>query len=208
MSTRNPLKRRKETEPISPPDLTAIMDWTYANRPVPQNLRDGAMYLLMADGGLRISEVIAVNFADVARGDHLLNAITLRAEDCKYGSGRTVPLSGRLAKTLYAYINSNRTDWTHGDQPLFATQWPPKQRMRPRPIQKGLAVAAKHACGRHYHPHQLRHHAATELLKVADIRLVQKLLGHRSISTTAIYTHPTTDQLIKAMAMIGKDSTP
>jgi len=196
-------KRRPETEPITPPHLTILLDWVQRSRSAPQADRDIAMYLSMADAGLRIAEVAALRLHDIMSGDRLNGTITIRPETAKYGSGRNVPITGRLQKAIYVYLNNAAGRWESGNDYVYTCHWPPTKPMTHRAIQKGLERACKSAGLPHYHPHQLRHHAATELLKQADIRIVQKFLGHRSISTTSIYTHPTTDDLRIAINKLG-----
>lgn len=201
---RNPLKRKAETEPISPSDLTTLLEFVYLIRKSPIAERDASIYLLMADAGLRIAEVCGLRLHDVQAGDRLNHSVVVRPETAKYGSGRTIPLSSRLATNLRNYLVQDPVTFTSGDNPLFSTGWPAAKPMTPRAIQKSLERNCKGAGIKHYHPHQLRHHAATELLKASDIRVVQKFLGHRSISTTQIYTHPTIDDLQAAINRIGK----
>lgn len=203
MTKNHPFNRPKEKEPISPADLTKLLDYIKTYRTPPQADRDIALYLILADAGLRISELCSLKIHDVRTGDLTNHAITVRPETAKYGSGRTVPMSSRVAAALAKYLSCPFTRWLEADDPLFATQWPPLRPMSPRTIQLGLQRACKSAGIPHHHPHQFRHHAATELLKHADIRIVQKFLGHRNISTTSIYTHPTIDDLANAVKKMG-----
>jgi len=137
-----------------------------------KRLRNVLAYLLMLDGG------------------HPCRTLTLRGPISLKGSSREVPVSARLSRALERYT----TD------PLLIADWPLTQKMitnkpqgRPlttRTIERIITAAAEKAIGRPVHPHVLRHTFATKLMRKTDIRTVQDLLGHKHISSTQIYTHP------------------
>lgn len=154
-------------------------------------LRDRAILELLFSTGLRISELCSLSrYIDTSRGE-----ITIRG---KGGKLRIVFISERAEKALAAYLKK-RGDT---DEALFISlskSTKPKVlgRIIPRTIQRLVRTYAKKSgiLGK-ITPHQLRHQFATDLLmNGADLRSVQELLGHASISTTQVYTHLTNKEL-------------
>ncbi|MBI4160573.1 MAG: tyrosine-type recombinase/integrase [Candidatus Yanofskybacteria bacterium] len=159
------------------------------------DLRDRAMLETLFSTGLRVSELCSLDREgiDLKRGE-----FPVRGKGSKI---RLVFLSDSAKAALTTYLNK-RTD---ADESLFI-RIPKKEsfekydklRLTPRSIQriiKKYAVAAG-IIGKSVSPHSLRHSFATDLLRSgADIRSVQSLLGHSSVTTTQIYTHVTDKQL-------------
>ncbi|MBX4211805.1 MAG: tyrosine-type recombinase/integrase [Candidatus Yanofskybacteria bacterium] len=157
-------------------------------------LRDRAILSSLFSTGMRVSELCALdrNKIDVNRGE-----ISIRG---KGGKVRLVFLSDETKTHLADYIDK-RSDV---DEALFIRI--PRSgfnkvsnlRLTPRSVQR---IVKKHATkagimGKDVSPHKLRHSFATDLLRNgADIRSVQALLGHSSVTTTQIYTHVTDKQL-------------
>ncbi len=159
------------------------------------NLRDKALLETLFSTGLRVSELCSLNRdeIDVGRGEFSVRG--------KGGKIRVVFLSDEAGKSIN-YFLEKRTD---ADPALFirvprnnAFSKFENLRLTPRSIQriiKKYAIAAG-IVGRLVTPHSIRHTFATNLLRNgADIRSVQALLGHSSITTTQIYTHITDKQL-------------
>lgn len=165
----------------------------------PLGLRDRAMLELLYATGLRASELVALKTTDVvpARGD-VPGYVTVIGKGNK---ARIVPFGDVAAAALDAWTNQGRPRVLGGgtrspESPwLFATArgramtrqrfW---QIVRVRGEQAGIP--------RHFSPHVLRHSFATHLLeRGADLRSLQQMLGHASISTTQIYTHVTEERL-------------
>ena len=159
------------------------------------DLRDKAILETLFSTGLRISELCSLN-----QGEINLN----RGEFSVRGKGsklRVVFLSDGAKESLKTYIK-NRKD----SDPALFIRIPPNEkyeryenlRLTPRSIQR---IIKKHAIkagiiGKKVSPHSLRHTFATDLLRNgADIRSVQAMLGHSSVTTTQIYTHVTDKQL-------------
>lgn len=154
-------------------------------------LRDRALLELLFSTGLRVSELCSLSrYHDFDRGE-----ITVRGKGSKL---RVVFISTRAADAIKAYLKK-RGD---AEERLFlsyskAKNPKPLGPIIPRTVQRLVQFYAKKAgiLGK-VTPHQLRHQFATDLLmNGADLRSVQELLGHASISTTQVYTHLTNKQL-------------
>jgi integrase/recombinase XerD len=157
----------------------------------PQQLRNKAMLELLYATGARISELVALNVDDLADGD----VVRLFG---KGGKQRIVPVGSYARAAIAAYLVRVR--------PVFAarTRDPAAlflgirgQRMSRQNVWLVIRAAAEKAnLGIDISPHTFRHSFATHLLQGgADVRVVQELLGHASVSTTQIYTLVTADTL-------------
>lgn len=152
-------------------------------------LRDQALIHLMLASGLRASEVVALTLQDIDVNNRIMRI---------FGKGqkeRLVPFSEQARSDLQAYVKELRPK-------LLAKNKIPRPtgvvflNAQGKPLTtRGLEYilkAVEKKIGAYYdlHPHLLRHSFATDLLsKGADLRVIQELLGHESISTTQIYTH-------------------
>jgi len=157
-------------------------------------LRDRALLTTLFSTGMRVSELCSLDRGkiDIKRGE-----VTVRGKGSKL---RLVFLSDDAKESLNKYLDK-RTDI---DEALFVRIPRGKLtssntlRLTPRSIQR---IVEKHAIkagivGKNVSPHSLRHSMATDLLRNgADIRSVQSMLGHASVTTTQIYTHVTDKQL-------------
>jgi site-specific recombinase XerD len=133
-------------------------------------------------GGLRISEVLRLRYVDIDTDRMLIHIC-----HGKGGKDRYVPLSQMLQEVLQAYqkITPKNTWLFPGNQP--------GQYLSTRTVQRAVARAVQRAgIKKPATCHTLRHSFATHLLESGtDIRTIQKLLGHKKLETTAIYTHVT-----------------
>jgi len=139
--------------------------------------------------GLRASEAVGLKVADIDSG-----RMVIRVEQGKGGKDRYVMLSARLLAILRSYWRVARP-----------RHWLFPGRGEVKPIHVGvLQAACRSACAaagfsKRVTVHTLRHSFATHLLNNgADLRSVQELLGHQSLSTTQIYTHLTTSRMKQA----------
>lgn len=167
---------------------------------IPENteagLRDRAILELLFSSGLRVSELIALNRDSVNLG---------RKEFVVRGKGqkdRPVFLSESAALAIEDYLAERKDSLpalflnNSRNQPLAGTGGD-YRRLTPRSVERIIAKYVRKAgITKHVTPHTLRHSFATDLLmNGADLRSVQSLLGHSSISTTQIYTHVTDTHL-------------
>jgi integrase/recombinase XerD len=136
--------------------------------------------------GLRLSEALSLKVSDI---DAERMVITVRQG--KGRKDRTVMLSPRLLKLIRRYARREQPgEW------LFPGRQR-EQRLHETAIQRALAVARREAgISKRATAHTLRHSFATHLLEAGtDLRLIQTLLGHRSVKTTSIYTHVSAQRL-------------
>lgn len=176
---------------LDPSELERLMDG--ANGPNLKSLRDKAILELLFSAGLRVSELISINRDQI----NLKNQeFSIRGKGSKV---RIVFISNTAKIALENYLNK-RTDI---DPALFVRILKKEKdnskniRLTPRSVQRIVKYYANKAgIVKDVHPHTLRHSFATDLLtNGADIRSVQAMLGHSSITTTQIYTHVTNQQL-------------
>jgi integrase/recombinase XerC len=153
-------------------------------------LRDVAIMELFYSSGLRLSELAAL---DVANVDLYTESVRV------FGKGRKERVCPVGAPALEAILKYRSAARVHAGA-LFINK--SRQRMSPRSIWLILKRYLRHtSIPISISPHKLRHSFATHLLdRGADLRSVQALLGHASLSTTQIYTHVTIERLKKAYA--------
>jgi len=147
------------------------------------DIKHRAIFTLLYGGGLRISELLALKVADLDS-----RRMVIHVRDTKTRYDRIVSLSPRMLQTLREYWKERRPTgpW------LFPGRAPGSQMTRVG-VSEALRNCARVAgISKRVHPHLLRHAFATHLLELGtDLRSVQVLLGHRSLSSTTRYTHLT-----------------
>jgi integrase/recombinase XerC len=145
--------------------------------------RDRAMFELLYSSGLRLAELVGLDLGD-------LNLQTGEGQVTGKGSKtRIVPVGQHALAAIAAWL-PQRQLLAHGSTPaLFVSQR--GARLTPRSVQLRLnRWAMQTGLSQHVHPHLLRHAFATHVLQSSgDLRAVQEMLGHASISTTQVYTH-------------------
>lgn len=161
-------------------------------------LRDRALLELVYATGARISEAVGLDVDDVVL-DEGAQSVLLRGKGRKE---RIVPLGGYAAREIGAYLVRARGPLAQagrGNAALFLNTR--GGRLSRQSAWTILRVAAERAGVADVSPHTLRHSFATHLLSGgADVRVVQELLGHASVTTTQIYTLVTRDSLREVYA--------
>ena len=154
-------------------------------------LRDSAMLELLYSSGLRVSELVRIRLGDIHFDAGFVRIMGKGAKE------RVVPVNTRALEKVKRYMEEERPATLGKRQSpyLFVTRiGKPMSRQR---FWQTLKAIGKQA-GLDISPHTIRHCFATHLLEGgADLRSVQKMLGHSDISTTQIYTKVTTDRIKK-----------
>ena len=165
----------------------------------PVTLRDQAMLELLYSSGARVSELIGINLADInsiQTDDGEITTLKLRGKGSKE---RIVPLGNFASQSINNYLVRIRPELTaKNSKPSGALFLNSRGDRISRQSAWQIVLNAAQAAGitEHVSPHVFRHSYATHLLDGgADIRVVQELLGHSSVTTTQIYTLVTIDKV-------------
>ncbi len=155
-----------------------------------QSLRDRALLETLYSTGARVSELVEINLGDFNQAEGL---VRLRGKGRKE---RMVPIGDVAIRAIRNYRDSLQRSAVSGQQsaPIFLNHR--GGRLTTRSVARIVAsYSSRLACGA-VSPHALRHSYATHLLdEGADLRSIQEMLGHASLSTTQKYTHLAADQL-------------
>jgi len=188
---RAPRSAKMLPKALSPDAASQLLDALPAGR---LEVRDKAMFELFYSSGLRLAELVSLDLAAAA-------AVVREGEVTVTGKGgktRLVPVGSRAAQALAAWLELRPEGAARAEPALFVSSR--GTRISPRMVQARLARwARKVGIGSHVHPHVLRHSFATHVLQSSsDLRAVQEMLGHASISSTQVYTHLDFQYLAKA----------
>jgi integrase/recombinase XerC len=147
--------------------------------------RDRAMFELLYSSGLRLAELVALDVGD-GRLDLKEGEVTVTGKGSKT---RTVPVGASARAALQAWIAARAMVASPGEKALFVGAR--GKRIAPGIVERQLrAWGARQGVQGNLHPHMLRHSFASHVLQSSqDLRAVQEMLGHASISTTQVYTH-------------------
>ena len=166
----------------------------------PNYARDFAITTLFLNCGRRLSELVGINITDIDLNDCKLTVIG------KGNKERTIYLNKACLKAISEYLEVRpkqgvQKDSKHSDNALFLSSR--KTRISNRTVQYIINQELKNAGldSTKYSVHKLRHTAATLMYQYGqvDIRALQEILGHESISTTEIYTHVSNEQARTAL---------
>jgi len=184
--------------------ILSMIDAAYkASEPI--TLRDQAMLELLYSSGARVSELIGINMNDLSKvqsDDGEITTLKLRGKGSKE---RIVPLGSFATKAIDDYCVRIRPDLlakNPKNNPALFLNSRGGRISRQSAWQMVLDAAAAAGITEHVSPHVFRHSYATHLLDGgADIRVVQELLGHASVTTTQIYTLITIDKVRESYSM-------
>ncbi len=192
-----PRARMRRIEFLSEQEIKKLVHTIITDKTIPtlQRKRNQAIILTIFGSGLRLSEVLSLKKSDISNQD---NRLIIQG---KGGKVRTAFLSPHSREAIREYLLERKAD---NNPYLFishsknnSSQSPSPKPLTPRMIQLMLQKYAQMSgIFKKITPHTLRHSFATKILfEGGDLRSVQTLLGHSSISTTQIYTHVTDWQI-------------
>jgi integrase/recombinase XerD len=175
----SPKKSRKLPVVLSPDEVAQFFEAV-------DSLKHRAILMTAYAAGLRVSEVVALRVDDIDS-----RRMVIRLRQAKGQKDRYTMLSPRLVVILREYWKADRPS-----ELLFPGKVPDRS-ITARTVEKACRRARETAgLGKHVTVHTLRHSFATHLLEAGtDLRIIQVLLGHRSLRTTAVYTHVSTATL-------------
>jgi integrase/recombinase XerD len=181
---------------LTPEEARTLIEATPIKKP--RDIRDRALIEVLYATGIRRAELIALTVYDLD-----LLAATLKVERGKGDFTRIVPLTNSAMAALKLYLDEARPVYAkHATQVSLFVSSRSGGPLDDDDIVRIVRKAARRAgIAKHITPHTLRHSLATHLLQGhADIRQIQKLLGHRRLTSTEIYTHVEISDLQEVIA--------
>lgn len=187
---RTPRAGRKLPHFLTADQIIKLLEAPPANES--EGLRDRAILETLYSAGLRVAELVSLNVGDWDQDANIVRVIGKGRKE------RIAPIGRHAAKALYRWIDARKEAPDAGPEhqgAMFLNRFGTRLTTRSigRMLEKYLMLTG---LDRLTTPHTLRHSFATHLLDGgADLRAVQELLGHKSLTTTQIYTHVSTKRL-------------
>src|SRR3954451_6618131 len=190
----SPKQPQRLPRTLKPEEVAALLNRIPATTPL--ELRDRALFELAYGCGLRAEELVNLDLESID-----FDAETVRVEG-KGGKTRFVPAGEPALRAVTRYLERARPALAAADGEPALLLSKSGRRLSTSDVRRRLRVWARHAAHQGaVHPHALRHSFATHLLEGgADLRAIQELLGHSSISTTQVYTRVESARLRAAYA--------
>jgi len=164
------------------PDVDQMSSLLNIKTSDPMEIRDLAILELTYASGLRLSELLSVQCKDLDLGNNSLPIVG------KGKKTRLVPVGSKAREAISRWLDHRKNYAVPEEDALFINQ--KGRKLGPRYVQQRFERWGQLYGTQHLHPHMLRHAFASHLLESShNLRAVQELLGHSSISTTQIYTH-------------------
>lgn len=162
-------------------------------------VRDTLLVLMMLDAGLRVGECVQMPITTAYTLRRPNDSLLIMPTQSKAIRKRLLPCTPGLVQALQDYLDLN---WGADDQVLAGFLFPgrdPTKHMAVRTAEQIVNKLSLQAFHRRVNCHALRHTFATRLIDVTSLRVIQDLLGHTSSQSTEIYTHPSQNDMEKAI---------
>lgn len=179
--------------------LDALLHKNAPHKSFRKGIRNYLIGCLMLEAGLRVGEVVALEMSHLYFNGKPAGTLLMTPNITKNHKERSVPISTRLKAALEEYYDEHACLAGLADDHSVWYRLCGRNTITTRQVERIINRAGYKALGRPVHPHMLRHTFATKLMRVTDMRTVQELLGHSSIISTQLYTHPNEDDKKKAI---------
>jgi integrase/recombinase XerD len=179
-----PKLKRKLPEILSPEEIDLLI--AAIDRSSAEGERNKAIIEVLYSSGLRVSEVVNLRISSLSLDEGFISVIG------KGNKQRLVPIGSSAINQLQVYMKNirNHADIVHGNEDIVFLNRRGRKLSREMIFMIIKDLAAKAGITKSISPHTFRHSFATHLVEGgADLRAVQEMLGHESITTTEIYTH-------------------
>ena len=186
---RNPKKEKHLPNFLQPNELQEIFDSIELDTPL--GIRNRLIIELLYATGLRVSELVNLRINDIDKSNHEIRVVG------KGDKERIVFFGEYALKYLNLYLESSRNELLNGKKGEYLILNKDGEPITSRGVELIIdKIVAEAAIKHNISPHVIRHTFATDMLNNgADLKSVQELLGHSSLSTTQIYTHITNERL-------------
>jgi site-specific recombinase XerD len=162
-------------------------------------LRNATMAMVMLETGIRVGELCGLRFDDVWYGSEPVNTLVIRKEISKNKKERQIPISKKLYEALKRIEEVIWSGLSGSNQAYAFFNVLPSKPLSTRTVERIILDAGKKCLNMEVTPHMLRHTFGSMMMRKANARVVQALLGHESLQSTQIYMHPNSEDLRKAI---------
>ena len=189
----------KQAKTLNATELRRVLDYTATRK---HSARNRALVTISMYSGMRVGEIASLRYCDVIDAEgRIVNEIRLKAENTKTKEARTVFVSDKLQKELAQYVKAYKPASTNAK--FFYSQKNASDGFSANTLTQFFHYLYKRAGLQNCSSHSGRRTFATEISsKGVSIRVLQKLLGHKNLQTTAIYIDASDDMLRKAVNLV------
>lgn len=189
----------KQAKTLNQQELRRVLDYVATRK---HCIRNRVLVLIGMYSGMRVGEISSLRYSDVVDAEgNVLNEIRLKAENTKTNEARTVFVSDKLRKELQQYVKVYKP--VNTNEKFFYSQKADSDGFTPNTLCQFFHYLYKRAGIIGASSHSSRRTFATNISSSGvSIRVLQKLLGHKNIQTTAIYVDANDDMLRKAVNLV------
>lgn len=169
-------------------------------------IRNYCMAVTILESGLRVGELVKLRVRDLIFNCEPVTNLVVNIVIAKNHHERIIPVSSYLDNAIKLLFEEF---WKEPQPSLSRNAWcypTYNKQLSTRQVERIFASAGMRSLNRPVNPHLLRHTFATRLSRVTSIRTVQLLLGHRNLSSTQVYTHPSGLDLNRAICAMHMES--
>jgi len=185
-------------------ELLAYLPLFFARRKESSSyLRCRLMLLLMLDAGLRVGELVQLVWSNLISDGMSVSVLYVPKHITKTKEARQIPMTARLKDAILVYYSLFLAASVAGDGSFVFSGTNGRSNITVRAVQLHFKKICKACLHINVTPHMFRHTFATRVMRKSPMSVLQQLLGHKRLSSTGIYLHPTIIDSIKAVKNLG-----